>query len=152
MQERQVGKIPWRKEWLPIAVLLPGEFRGQRSLEGYSPWGCKELDMTKLRLTQHCDQEQGFPGGSDGKDRHTMQEIWVQSLGWEDRLKEGMATRSSIFAWRIPTDRGAWEATVHGVAKSWTRLSDKGECDPRLHSNSCFRCLCSACGDVEGSF
>ena len=42
-----VEKIPWRKEWLPIAVLLPGEFRGQRSLEGYSPWGCKELDTTE---------------------------------------------------------------------------------------------------------
>ena len=58
--------------------------------------------MTKLRLTQHCDQEQGFPGGPDGKDWHTVQEIWVQSLGWEDRLEEGMANHSSIFAWIIP--------------------------------------------------
>ena len=49
-------------------------------------------------------------------------ETWVQSLGWEDPLKEGMATHSSILAWRIPTDRGAWQATVHGVLKSWTRL------------------------------
>ena len=37
-----------------------------------------------------------------------MQETWVQSLGWEDPLEEGMATHSSILAWRIPTDRGAW--------------------------------------------
>ena len=50
------------------------------------------------------------------------QETWVQSLGWEDPLEEGMATHSSILAWRIPMDRGAWRATVHGVAKSWTRL------------------------------
>ena len=35
-------------------------------------------------------------------------ETWVQSLGWEDPLAEGMATRSSILAWRIPVDRGAW--------------------------------------------
>ena len=47
-------------------------------------------------------------------------ETWVQSLGWEDPLEMGMATHSSIFAWRIPMDRGAWWATVHGVAKSWT--------------------------------
>ena len=46
-----------------------------------------------------------------------MQETWVLSLGWEDLLEEGMATHSSILAWRIPMDRGAWKATVHGVAK-----------------------------------
>ena len=45
-------------------------------------------------------------------------------LGWEDPLEEGMATHSRILAWRIPTDREAWWATVHGVAKSQTRLSD----------------------------
>ena len=45
------------------------------------------------------------------------QEIWVQSLGWENPLEEGMVTHSSILAWRIPTDRGTWWATVHGVAK-----------------------------------
>ena len=50
-------------------------------------------------------------------------ETWVQSLGWEDPLEEGMATHSSILAWRVPVDRGAWRATVHGAAKSWTRLS-----------------------------
>ena len=58
------------------------------------------------------------------KNPHAMQETWVQSLGWEDPLEEGMATHSSILAWRIPMDRGAWRATVHGVTKSWTRLSD----------------------------
>ena len=47
-----------------------------------------------------------------------IQETWVQSLGWEDPLEESMATYSSILAWRIPMDRGAWQAIVHGVAKS----------------------------------
>ena len=51
------------------------------------------------------------------------QETQVQSLGLEDPLEEGMATYSYILAWRIPMDRGAWQATVHGVAKSWTQLS-----------------------------
>ena len=40
--------------------------------------------------------------------------------GWEDPLEEGMATHSSVLAWRILMDRGAWWATVHGVANSWT--------------------------------
>ena len=44
--------LNWRKEWQSTPVFLPGEFHGQRSLVGYSPWGCKELDMTEqLSLT-----------------------------------------------------------------------------------------------------
>ena len=41
-----VGKILWRREWQPSPVFLPGKSLGQRSLVGYSPWGCKELDTT----------------------------------------------------------------------------------------------------------
>ena len=48
----------------------------------------------------------------------------IQSLGWEDPLEEGMATHSSILAWRIPLVRGAWWATVHGVTKSQTQRID----------------------------
>ena len=47
-------------------------------------------------------------------------ETWVQSLGQEDPLEKGMATHSSILAWRIPVDRRIWRATVHGVAKNRT--------------------------------
>ena len=46
-----VGKIPWRRAWKPTPVFLPGESHGQRSLAGYSPWGCKELDMIDLAHT-----------------------------------------------------------------------------------------------------
>ena len=53
-----------------------------------------------------------------------IQVMQVRSLGREDPLEEDMATHSSILAWRIPMDRGAWQATVHGVAKSKTRLRD----------------------------
>ena len=52
------------------------------------------------------------------KNLPTKQDTWVQSLGWEDPLEECMATHTSILAWRIPMDRGAWQATVHGVTKS----------------------------------
>ena len=58
------------------------------------------------------------------KNPPAMRETWVPSLGWEDPLEEGMATHSSILAWRIPMDRRAWQATVHGVAKSQTGLSN----------------------------
>ena len=54
-----------------------------------------------------------------------MQEMWVRALGWKDPLEEGMATHSSILSWRISMGRGAWRATVHGVTKRWTRLSDQ---------------------------
>ena len=47
-------------------------------------------------------------------------ETWVQSLGWEDLLEKGMATHTSILAWRIPMDRRAQRASAHGVTKSWT--------------------------------
>ena len=67
----------------------------------------------------------GFPWWLKSvKNLPAMQETWLRSLGWEDPLEEGMATQSSIFAWRIPMDRGAWWAAVPGVAKSGTQLSD----------------------------
>ena len=47
------------------------------------------------------------------------QETRVQPLSQEDLLKKGIATHSSILAWRIPKDRGAWQAAVYGAAKSW---------------------------------
>ena len=56
----------------------------------------------------------GLPGGSDDKESACN----AGDLGWEDPLEEGMATHSNILAWRIPMDRGAWQAAVHGVAKS----------------------------------
>ena len=60
----------------------------------------------------------GFPGGSVVKNPPAMMETLVQSLGWEDSLEEGVATRSNILAWRIPMDRRAWWAAVHGVMES----------------------------------
>ena len=58
------------------------------------------------------------------KNPPAMQETWVQPLVGEDPLEEGMAAHSSILAWRIPMDRGAWRAAVHGVTKSQTQLSN----------------------------
>ena len=49
-----------------------------------------------------------------------MRETWVRSLGWEDALEEGMATHSTILAWKNSMDRGAWQVVVHRVAQSRT--------------------------------
>ena len=61
------------------------------------------------------------------KDLPAMQETPVRLLSQEDPLEEGMATHSSILAWRSPMDRGAWQATVRGVAKSQAYLSDQAQ-------------------------
>ena len=54
------------------------------------------------------------------KNPPAMWETWVLTLGWEDLQKKEMATHSSILAWSIPMDRGAWRAIVHEVTKSQT--------------------------------
>ena len=61
---------------------------------------------------------EGFPGGSDDKETTCSAETQVQSLGWEDCLEEGMATHSSILAWRIPMDRGAMSFEFMESSKS----------------------------------
>ena len=52
------GKTPWRRAWQPTPVSLPGESHGQRSLVGYSPWGCTESDMTEV--TEHAARTMMF--------------------------------------------------------------------------------------------
>ena len=61
----------------------------------------------------------GFTGDSMVKNPPAMQETCFRSLGWEDPLKKGNGN-SSIFCLENPMDRGPWQATIHGVAKSQT--------------------------------
>ena len=83
-----------------------------------------------------------------------LQEMRVRSLGQKDPLEEGMATHSSLLSRRIPTDRGAWWATFHGVTKSRTWLKKQHACMPpfsdctnhpfplyNLHFAELFTCL-----------
>ena len=62
-----VGKIPWRREWQPVPVFLPGKFHARRSLAGYSPWGRKKLDMTEP-LTLCRAEVVSEPGGGPGRE------------------------------------------------------------------------------------
>ena len=66
----------------------------------------------------------GFPVGSVVKNPPAKQESQVRSLGQEDPLEKEVATHSSSLAWGNPMDRRTWQATVHGIAKSRTQLSD----------------------------
>ena len=85
-----VGKIPSRRKWQPTPVLLPGESHGQRSLAGYSPWGCKELDITE-RLSVST-REKGIHRFGCGNEGILMSrtELVLQISGvwgWESRKK-----------------------------------------------------------------
>ena len=81
--------------------------------------GCKEETSALGFNTYHY---YSYGGASlmalSVKNPPAMQETWVRCC--EDLLEESMATHSSILAWRIPMDRGAWGATIHGIAKSQT--------------------------------
>ena len=82
------------------------------------------VKVHRLQQFPGSPEVRGFPSGSVVKNLPAVQEMWVRSPGQEDPLEEGMATHSSILAWSIIMDRGAWWATVHGVAKSRARLSN----------------------------
>ena len=84
-----------------IWASLVGVGDGQGGLACCDSWGCKESDTTEwLNWTELVAQMVKNPSA--------MWETWVCSLGWEDPLEEGMETHSTILAWRIPMDRGAW--------------------------------------------
>ena len=84
----------WRRQWQPTPVLLPGKSHEWRSLEGYSPWGCQELDTTE-QLHFHFS---------------------LSCIG------EGNGNSLQCSCLENPRDRGAWRAAVYGVAQSQTRL------------------------------
>ena len=69
---------------------------------GYSPWGCKESDMTEKLTLSLSNTNWASLVTQMVKNQPAMQETWVQSLGQEDPLEKGMAIHSSILAWRIP--------------------------------------------------
>ena len=74
-----IVKIPWRREWLPTSLFLSGESHGQRSLVGYSLWGCKESDTTEWLILSHSFWEEN-PGGSELP--------FTGIAGWGSRLNQ----------------------------------------------------------------
>ena len=77
----------------------------------------------RLLSDSNCFYYISFPGSLVAQTVKNLPAMWetsVQPLGWEDSLEKGMATYSSFLSSRIPMDRGAWRAAVHGAAKSQT--------------------------------
>ena len=94
------GKIPWRKKLQPTPIFLPGESHGQRSLVGYSPWGCKELDMTQ-RLSH-------IPGKIHQASKQLTH--WKSPWCWERLRAEGV---EGIRGW------DGWTASLMQWARKW---------------------------------
>ena len=93
----------WRRKWQPIPVFLPGESQGRGSPVGGRLWVRTELDTTE-RLHFHfhfMNYTRASLVAQTVNNLPAMQKTWVRSLGWEDPLVHGMATHSSILAWRI---------------------------------------------------
>ena len=86
--------LTWRRRWHPTPVLLPGKSHGRRSLEGCSPWGFEESDMTE-RLHFHFS---------------------LSCAG------EGNGNPLQCSCLENPRDKGTWWAAFYGVTQSWTRL------------------------------
>ena len=116
------GKMPWRRNWPPTPVFLPGESPGKEELGGLQSIGSRKVGQDWSELAGIHTTFLGFPGSSDGKASDCnvgdpgLIHGWGRSLGQEDPLEKELATHSSILAWRIPRERGAWRATVHRVA------------------------------------
>ena len=123
----------WRRKWQPTPVFMPGKFHGQRTLAGFRPRSPKQSAMTK-RLSTHAVMclilnmtwynIMGFPDNSVGKESSCNAGDPSLTPGLENPLEKQKATHSSILAWRIPWTVQFMESTVHGVAKSQTKLND----------------------------
>ena len=107
-----VGKISWRREWLPTPVFLPGELHAQRSLLGYSPWNHKESDTTEIQIALFA-----FPRGSVGKESAcNVGELGlIPGLGRSPGEGNGNPLQYSYLENFM--DRGPWRATILGVSE-----------------------------------
>ena len=99
------GKIPWRRAWQPTAVFLPGEFHGQRSLGGYSPWGCIELEMT-----ESSGMDQGGRGQPGSRTSTSGQNPICRSLAVRDACVTAQEFFFSLSLLLIFFDKDFWDA------------------------------------------
>ena len=97
-------------------LLLNFGLPGLNKVSSWLFWICITLGVSRLQASLAAQTVKNLPA---------IQETSVWSMGQEDPLEEALATHSSILAWRIPVDRGAWRAPIHRIAKSQTRLSDQ---------------------------
>ena len=119
-------RIPWTGE--PGGLPSMGSHRVGHNWSGLAAAAAANSSILYL-ICQQIWKTLVYPGSSlvaqMVENLPIMWETWVWSLGREDPLEKEMATHSSILAWKNPMDRGAWWATVYGIAKSKTWLSDR---------------------------
>ena len=130
------GRFPWRREWLPIPVFLPEESHGQRSLEGYSPWGRTESDATEvMHGRKHLLKSSpppllvGTPIWTSGSTLHPM--------SFRRKVNQGKALSENVCA-NSPSMISALASISSSHTKCWTQ--------------QCFRCLLAlaACSSDRG--
>ena len=117
------GPPSWGSLCSPVQSYGPPDHQGSLKPAFTNDHWLTWVFHTFFLYLQSPSGRKGFPGDSDGKESACN----AGDLGWEDPLEEGMAIHSSVLAWRIPMDKGAWQATVHGVTKSqaWQSLSTR---------------------------
>ena len=95
-----VGKIPWRRKWLPTPVFLPWEFHRQRGLEGYSPWGRKASDTTEwlTLLFVILEQEKNTKAMSYFTERERFYTVFARNISWSSA-----SFRNSRSKWFLET-------------------------------------------------
>ena len=90
----QVGEIPWRTAWQPTPVCLPGESLGERSLVGYSPWGCKESDTIEQLSLFNLSIED-----------FSQQSLGSQTLANQDSMTGNLtSSNKKLFSFLHPAD------------------------------------------------
>ena len=90
----QVGEIPWRRAWQPTPVCLPGESLGERSLVGYSPWGCKESDTIEQLSLFNLSIED-----------FSQQSLGSQTLANQDSMTGNLtSSNKKLFSFLHPAD------------------------------------------------
>ena len=125
-----VGKIPWRREQQHTPVFLPVEFHGQRTLVGLSPRGCKASDTTEWPTHHALVNTDPIPGASEAA--LAVRSPSANAGGPRDAGATpgsgrcpggGNGNPRQYSCLGNPEDQGAWRATVHRIAVSWTQLS-----------------------------
>ena len=119
--QRGGSRQPWRE---PTAGSVPPTWKPVEETQDLPPDEKVAMGTFLVKASKPIKDWKSSPVVQMVKNLLAMQESWVQSPGQEDPLEKEMATRSSILVWRMPMDRGAWRAIVHGVTKNRTCLSN----------------------------
>ena len=134
-----VGKIPWKRAWQPTPVFLLGEFHGQRSLAGYSPWVTQSWTRLSTRMPdwwKSSNRRSGSKGLRKGTGPYDLKQLMATKYGWLSRTLTDHLPSPSCF-WESPCSRntrhgGAFLVHAHSIspATGWSRLTPLTELNP----------------------